>query len=74
MRDLKLKADWTKPRCRKRSAPVSNASTRSSTKTADGAGGKPTKSHPFMTAYVVAGLAQAKAAGMQVKDDAIAKG
>src|SRR5262249_36825413 len=28
----------------------------------------------FMTAYVVAGLAQAKAAGVQVKDEAIDKG
>ena len=28
------------------------------------------ESHPFMTAYVVAGLAQAKAAGVQVDDDA----
>ena len=31
-------------------------------------------SHPFMTAYVVAGLAQAKAAGADVKDDVIPKG
>jgi alpha-2-macroglobulin len=30
--------------------------------------------HPFMTAYVVAGLAQAKAAGVQVNDDAVDKG
>jgi uncharacterized protein YfaS (alpha-2-macroglobulin family) len=30
--------------------------------------------HPFMTAYVVAGLAQAKAAGAQVKDQAVQKG
>ncbi len=30
--------------------------------------------HPFMTAYVVAGLAQAKAAGVQVKDEAVNKG
>ena len=30
--------------------------------------------HPFMTAYVVAGLAQAKAAGVQVKDEAVRKG
>ncbi len=32
------------------------------------------ESHPFMTAYVVAGLVQAKAAGTQVKDDVVAKG
>src|SRR5271157_90284 len=32
------------------------------------------ESHPFMTAYVVAGLTQAKAAGVTVKDEAIAKG
>ncbi|MGA2194398.1 MAG: MG2 domain-containing protein [Bryobacteraceae bacterium] len=32
------------------------------------------ESHPFMTAYVVAGLTQAKAAGIAVKDEAIAKG
>jgi len=31
-------------------------------------------SHPFMTAYVVAGLAQAKAAGVQVNQEAIDKG
>jgi len=31
-------------------------------------------SHPFMTAYVLAGLAQAKAAGFDVKQDAIDKG
>ena len=32
------------------------------------------ESHPFMTAYVVAGLMQAKAAGAQVDDGALAKG
>jgi alpha-2-macroglobulin len=32
------------------------------------------ESHPFMTAYVVAGLVQAKAAGTQVNDDAVTKG
>ncbi len=32
------------------------------------------ESHPFMTAYVVAGLVQAKAAGTQVKDDVVTKG
>ena len=32
------------------------------------------ESHPFMTAYVVAGLAQAKAAGVQVNAEAIEKG
>ncbi len=32
------------------------------------------ESHPFMTAYVVAGLAQARAAGVEVKDDAVQKG
>ena len=32
------------------------------------------ESHPFMTAYVVAGLMQAKAAGSQIDDDAVAKG
>ncbi len=31
-------------------------------------------SHPFMTAYVVAGLVQARAAGAQVRQDAIDKG
>ncbi|MDR3746776.1 MAG: alpha-2-macroglobulin family protein [Acidobacteriota bacterium] len=31
-------------------------------------------SHPFMTAYVIAGLSQAKAAGFEVKADAIDKG
>ena len=31
-------------------------------------------SHPFMTAYVVAGLSQAKAAGVQVNQEAIDKG
>jgi uncharacterized protein YfaS (alpha-2-macroglobulin family) len=31
-------------------------------------------SHPFMTAYVLAGLTQAKAAGFEVKQDAIDKG
>jgi hypothetical protein len=31
-------------------------------------------SHPFMTAYVVAGLVQARATGTQVQDDAIDKG
>jgi hypothetical protein len=30
--------------------------------------------HPFMTAYVVAGLMQAKAAGTQIDDDKLAKG
>ncbi|HEY2015473.1 MAG TPA: MG2 domain-containing protein, partial [Bryobacteraceae bacterium] len=30
--------------------------------------------HPFMTAYVVAGLAQAKAAGAQVNDEVVQKG
>ncbi|SPE39149.1 Alpha-2-macroglobulin domain protein [Candidatus Sulfopaludibacter sp. SbA3] len=32
------------------------------------------ESHPFMTAYVVAGLMQAKAAGIAVQDETIAKG
>jgi alpha-2-macroglobulin len=32
------------------------------------------ESHPFMTAYVVAGLAQAKAAGMQVDADRVENG
>jgi uncharacterized protein YfaS (alpha-2-macroglobulin family) len=32
------------------------------------------ESHPFMTAYVVAGLVQAKAAGVQVNDDPVTKG
>src|SRR3954454_8816875 len=32
------------------------------------------ESHPFMTAYVVAGLAQAKAAGIQVDPERIDKG
>jgi uncharacterized protein YfaS (alpha-2-macroglobulin family) len=32
------------------------------------------ESHPFMTAYVVAGLVQAKAAGVEVKADAVQKG
>src|SRR3954454_21429043 len=32
------------------------------------------ESHPFMTAYVVAGLSQAKAAGVQVDADRIANG
>src|SRR4029077_21173178 len=32
------------------------------------------ESHPFMTAYVVAGLAQAKAAGTQVDDSRIERG
>ncbi|MGO9256596.1 MAG: alpha-2-macroglobulin family protein [Bryobacteraceae bacterium] len=32
------------------------------------------ESHPFMTAYVVAGLVQAKAAGVQVKPEVIDKG
>ncbi len=31
-------------------------------------------SHPFMTAYVVAGLVQAKGAGVQVNEEAIAQG
>ena len=31
-------------------------------------------SHPFMTAYVLAGLSQAKAAGFDVKQDAIDHG
>src|SRR5271166_2819922 len=31
-------------------------------------------SHPFMTAYVLAGLSQAKAAGFEVKQDAIDRG
>ena len=31
-------------------------------------------SHPFMSAYVVAGLAQARGTGTQVKQDAINKG
>ncbi len=31
-------------------------------------------SHPFMTAYVLAGLSQAKAAGFDVKQDAMDKG
>jgi uncharacterized protein YfaS (alpha-2-macroglobulin family) len=31
-------------------------------------------SHPFMTAYVVAGLAQAQAAGVEIKADVMAKG
>jgi hypothetical protein len=32
------------------------------------------ESHPFMTAYVVAGLTQAKTAGIAVQDEAITKG
>ena len=32
------------------------------------------ESHPFMTAYVVAGLKQAQAAGVEVKPDALQKG
>ncbi len=32
------------------------------------------ESHPFMTAYVVAGLAQAKAAGVQVEQDRVDRG
>ncbi len=32
------------------------------------------ESHPFMTAYVVSGLAQARSAGVAVKDDAVSKG
>jgi uncharacterized protein YfaS (alpha-2-macroglobulin family) len=32
------------------------------------------ESHPFMTAYVVAGLMQAKAAGTTINDDAVQKG
>jgi uncharacterized protein YfaS (alpha-2-macroglobulin family) len=32
------------------------------------------ESHPFMTAYVVAGLAQAQAAGVEIKPDAMARG
>jgi uncharacterized protein YfaS (alpha-2-macroglobulin family) len=32
------------------------------------------ESHPFMTAYVVAGLEQAKAAGAQINDEAVQKG
>jgi uncharacterized protein YfaS (alpha-2-macroglobulin family) len=32
------------------------------------------ESHPFMTAYVVAGLVQAKSAGVQINDDAVSKG
>ena len=32
------------------------------------------QSHPFMTAYVVAGLAQAKAAGVQVEDERVSRG
>ena len=32
------------------------------------------ESHPFMTAYVVAGLSQAKSAGAQIDDDRVAKG
>jgi uncharacterized protein YfaS (alpha-2-macroglobulin family) len=32
------------------------------------------ESHPFMTAYVVAGLVQAQAAGVEVKQDAVQKG
>ena len=32
------------------------------------------ESHPFMSAYVVAGLMQAKAAGISVQDDAVNKG
>ena len=31
-------------------------------------------SHPFMTAYVVAGLAQAQSAGVEIKPDAMARG
>jgi uncharacterized protein YfaS (alpha-2-macroglobulin family) len=32
------------------------------------------ESHPFMTAYVVAGLVQAQAAGVEIKHDAVQKG
>ena len=32
------------------------------------------ESHPFMTAYVVAGLEQAKSAGVKIDDDRVAKG
>ena len=32
------------------------------------------ESHPFMTAYVVAGLAQARAAGVEIKQDAMDRG
>jgi uncharacterized protein YfaS (alpha-2-macroglobulin family) len=32
------------------------------------------ESHPFMTAYVVAGLVQAKSAGAQISDEPVAKG
>ena len=32
------------------------------------------ESHPFMTAYVVAGLVQAKAAGVTIQDETLAKG
>ncbi|MEI9971637.1 MAG: MG2 domain-containing protein [Ignavibacteriota bacterium] len=32
------------------------------------------ESHPFMTAYVVAGLAQAQSAGVEIKPDAMARG
>ena len=32
------------------------------------------ESHPFMTAYVVAGLAQAKSAGVEIKQDSMARG
>src|SRR5437588_8107191 len=35
---------------------------------------KTDESHPFMTAYVVAGLTQAKAAGYEVHPDALLKG
>jgi alpha-2-macroglobulin len=32
------------------------------------------ESHPFMTAYVVAGMAEAKAAGIETKEEAVTKG
>ncbi len=53
-----------KPRCRKRSAPASTACT--AFQHEDGGWGwwETDDSHPFMTAYVVAGLAQAQAAGV----------
>ena len=47
--------------------------TTSSTKTAVGAGGRPTTGSLFMTAYVVSGLAKAKAAGYNIKHDAITR-
>ena len=60
-------------RCSRRSAPGSTAS--NNFQHEDGGWGwwETDESHPFMTAYVVAGLAQAKAAGVQVDAERIEK-